>query len=196
MKKKLTMIAALALAVCIGVGGTLAWLTSQTQAITNTFTVGKVDITLQEKKIGGDTFLDAKTEAKAQTYKVSPGVPVDKEADVIVKANSEDSYLFVKVVKGTSFDANFEYTIADGWTALTGVDGVYYRTVNANTADQTFDVLKDNQVIVKESVTTLDANATLSFQAYAIQQAGISAAGSKTAEQVAWETVSSTTIGA
>ena len=196
MKKKLTMIAALALAVCIGIGGTLAWLTSQTQAITNTFTVGKVDITLREKEIGGDTFLDAKTEAKAQTYKVSPGVPVDKEADVIVKADSEDSYLFVKVVKGTSFDANFEYTIADDWIALTGVDGVYYRTVNANTADQTFDVLKGNQVVVKNTVTTLDANATLSFQAYAIQKAGISAAGSKTAEQVAWETVSGTTIGA
>jgi predicted ribosomally synthesized peptide with SipW-like signal peptide len=127
MKKTLTLVLSLALAVAIGIGGTLAWLTAQTSTITNTFTVGQVDITLQEKEIGKNTFLDAETEAKAQTYKVSPGVNIEKEAKVVVKANSEACYLFVKVVKGNSFDANFAYTIAAGWTELTEGSGIYYR---------------------------------------------------------------------
>ena len=192
MKKTLTLVLSLALAVAIGIGGTLAWLTAQTSTITNTFTVGQVDITLQEKEIGKNTFLDAETEAKAQTYKVSPGVNIEKEAKVVVKANSEACYLFVKVVKGNSFDANFAYTIAAGWTELTEGSGIYYRTVDATNSDVSYEVLAENTITVKDSITTLDANATLSFQAYAIQSAGITGTESKTPVQVAWETVSAT----
>lgn len=192
MKKTLTLVLSLALAVAIGIGGTLAWLTAQTSTITNTFTVGQVDITLQEKEIGKNTFLDAETEAKAQTYKVSPGVNIEKAAKVVVKANSEACYLFVKVVKGNSFDANFAYTIAAGWTELTEGSGIYYRTVDATTSDVSYEVLAENTITVKDSITTLDANATLSFQAYAIQSAGITGTESKTPVQVAWETVSAT----
>ena len=50
MKKKLTMIAALALAVCIGIGGTLAWLTSSA-TVTNTFSVGALSITMDEAPV-------------------------------------------------------------------------------------------------------------------------------------------------
>lgn len=53
-------------------------------------------------------------------------------------------------------------TIADGWTALTGVDGVYYREVGSATTAQEFNVIGynlaegsfvANKVLVKESVT-------------------------------------------
>ena len=67
-------------------------------------------------------------------------------------------------------------TIADGWTALTGVNGVYYREVETSTANQEFAVLKDNQVTVSGDVTKAMLNGlteatqpTLTFTAYACQ---------------------------
>jgi hypothetical protein len=70
-----------------------------------------------------------------------------------------------------------EYAIADGWTALDGVTGVYYRTVDNSTEAQTFSVLKDDKVYVKESVTlemlqVLDSSnyPKMTFTGYAVQR--------------------------
>ena len=48
MKKKTLLLAALAvvLAAALAAGGTYAWLTSRTEPVVNTFTVGNVSITL------------------------------------------------------------------------------------------------------------------------------------------------------
>ena len=68
------------------------------------------------------------------------------------------------------------YEMADGWEALPEAPGVYYREVAAATADTTFEVLKDNQVTVKGTVTkeqmnalTADTYPTLTVTAYASQ---------------------------
>lgn len=162
-KKSLALVLALAMIVVCVVGGTLAWLIATTPEVKNTFTTSNVDITLTET---------------TTNYQMIPGYTIDKNPTVTVKAGSEDCYLFVKVEKSSNFDSFMTYTIADGWTALTGVDGVYYRVVNASTTDQAFDVLKDNQVTVKDTVTKADMNAlkadgaiqpTLTFTAYAVQ---------------------------
>ena len=75
------------------------------------------------------------------------------------------------------------YDMADGWTALPGVTGVYYREVAATTAATDFSVLKDNSVLVKDSVTKADLNAltrdtfpTLTFTAYAVQKDNVATA--------------------
>ena len=67
-------------------------------------------------------------------------------------------------------------TIATGWTALDGVNGVYYRVVDTSTADQPFYVLAGNQVTVSGDVTKTMLNdlteatqPTLTFTAYACQ---------------------------
>ena len=180
MKKKITLLLSLALAVAIGIGGTLAWLTAKTDAVTNTFTVGNINITLTEEA-GGNT----------KEFKMVPGQTITKDPKVTVKAGSEACWLFVKIEKGNDLDKFIDYAVADGWTALTGVDGVtgvYYREVAASDKDQSFDVIgyesgnpatfTANKVLVKDSVTkddmdglTADNYPTLTFTAYAIQRA-------------------------
>mgnify|MGYP000581543647 CR=1 FL=1 len=160
-KKTLALVLALTLLVAGVVGGTLAWLTDQTAEVKNTFTVGDINIGL--------------TETTAD-YKMVPGNTIAKDPTVTVKANSEACWLFVKVTKSTNLEAFISYDIAEGWTALSGVDGVYYREVPASTADQTFSVLADDAVTVKSNVTktmleTAKTDApTLTFKAYAIQK--------------------------
>lgn len=154
---------ALAAVLLIGcsVGGTLAWLTAKTDAVTNTFTVGDIDITLAE------TTTD---------FKMVPGCTIAKDPKVTVKANSEACWLFVKIEE-SNVDDFITYNVAEDWTALTDVNGVYYRKVEATTDDTAFDVLADNQVTVKDTVTkemmngliTEENYPTLTFTAYACQ---------------------------
>ena len=160
-KKTLALVLALTLLVAGVVGGTLAWLTDQTAEVKNTFTVGDINIGL--------------TETTAD-YKMIPGNTIAKDPTVTVKANSEACWLFVKVTKSENLDTFITYAIAEGWTALPGVDGVYYREVPASAADQTFSVLAGDAVTVKSDVTktmleTAKTDApTLTFKAYAIQK--------------------------
>ena len=108
-----------------------------------------------------------------------PGQPIEKDPKVTVKAGSEACWLFVKVVKSGNFDDFMTFEMADGWIALSGYAGVYYRNVDATNADTGFDVLKDNKVMVLETVTKTmlegaKTNApTLTFTAYAVQKDGI-----------------------
>lgn len=159
-KKTLALVLALTLLVAGVVGGTLAWLTDRTAEVKNTFTVGDINIGLTE------TTTD---------YKMVPGNTIAKDPTVTVKANSEACWLFVQVTESENLDTFITYAIAEGWTELQ--DGVYYREVPASAADQTFSVLADNAVTVKDTVTkemltAKDfANPTLTFKAYAIQKA-------------------------
>lgn len=166
-KKTLALVLALTLLVAGVVGGTLAWLTDQTAEVKNTFTVGDINIGL--------------TETTAD-YKMVPGNTIAKDPTVTVKANSEACWLFVKVTESENLDTFITYAIAEGWTALPGVDGVYYREVPASAADQTFSVLAGNAVTVKSDVTktmleTAKTDApTLTFQAYAVQKDNVASA--------------------
>ena len=166
-KKTLALVLALTLLVAGVVGGTLAWLTATTGEVQNTFTVGDINIGLTETN---------------RDYKMVPGNKLDKDPTVIVKAESEACWLFVKVTESANLGDYITYNIADGWTALAGVDGVYYREVGAVTNDVDFLVLKDNIVTVKDTVTkamleTAKTNApTLTFKAYAVQKDNVASA--------------------
>lgn len=166
-KNTLALVLALTLLVAGVVGGTLAWLTDQTAEVKNTFTVGDINIGL--------------TETTAD-YKMVPGNTIAKDPTVTVKANSEACWLFVKVTESTDLKDFITYAIAEGWTALPGVDGVYSREVPASAADQTFSVLAGDAVTVnsdvtKEMLTAKDfANPTLTFKAYAVQKDNVASA--------------------
>lgn len=163
-KMFVTMLAVVLLVGCI-IGGTVAWLTDKTNSITNTFTYGDINIEL--------------TESTGESYKIIPGVNIKKDPKVTVKANSEDCWLFVEVAaSGTFVEGKVTYAVAEGWTALTGYDGVYYRAVSSGTADQSFSVLAGDQIIVSEKLTKEDIKGlngnkpTLTFTAYAVQKEG------------------------
>ena len=162
MKKKVLSIVAVVLVLCCAIGGTLAWLTDKTASVKNTFTVGYINIELTET---------------TTNYKMVPGNTISKDPKVTVKANSEACWLFVKVEKSANFDSFMTYDMADGWTELPSVTGVYYREVAATTAATDFSVLKGDSVSVKDTVTKADLNAltqntfpTLTFTAYAVQK--------------------------
>lgn len=163
MKKKVLSIVAVVLVLCCAIGGTLAWLTDKTDPVVNTFTVGDINIEL--------------TESENLNLKMVPGNTITKDPKVTVKANSEACWLFVKVEESANFDNFMTYAMADGWTTLPDVAGVYYREVAATTAATDFSVLKGDSVSVKDTVTKADLNAltqntfpTLTFTAYAVQK--------------------------
>ena len=122
--KALLVVACALLLVAASVFGTMAYLTS-TDEVKNTFTVGDINIGL--------------TETTAD-YKMVPGNTIAKDPTVTVKANSEACWLFVKVTESTDLKDFITYAIAEGWTALPGVDGVYYREVPASAADHVIHV--------------------------------------------------------
>ena len=168
------LIAAIVLVIGCTAGGTVAWLVSKPDPITNVFTVGDINATLTETK----------TE-----FKIVPGVNIAKDPVATVTANSEDCYLFVKLTEEnwpTFTEATeagstrkVEYKIEDGWIELKPLHGVYYREVAKNdTEDQAFHVLKNDKVTVSNTLTKEEANAItgtpkLTVAVYAVQKAGI-----------------------
>ena len=109
MKKKLLSIAMAFMLVAVGVVGTLAYLKDTTGEVQNTFTVGKVKITLDEAELdlkdGALQFDDnntalvkeSRTEEGNDYQTVYPGFTYPKDPTVTVVANSEDCYVFIKV---------------------------------------------------------------------------------------------------
>lgn len=162
-KKTVALLMAMMMVVGCAIGGTLAWLTTTTEAVTNTFTVGDINIAL-----GESDHLD---------LKMVPGNTITKDPAVTVEANSEACWLFVKIEKSDNYDTYLHnYSVANGWSELTPDSGVYYREVDTAATDTVFNVLADNQVTVKEDVTKAQMNAltkanypTLTFTAYATQ---------------------------
>lgn len=174
--KAFAAVLALVLVLGCALGGTVAWLVAESGPVTNTFTYGDINIAL--------------TETTGEDYKIIPGVDIAKDPKVTVEADSEACWLFVKVDEVGTFVADkVTYSVADGWTALTGQPGVYYREVGAVTADTDFHVLKDNVVkvsdtLTKEDIKDIPTGPTLTFTAYAVQKDGIADAAT------AWSKIS------
>ena len=163
-----TLVLALAVMLIVGatVGGTIAWLASTSGPVVNTFSTSGIGATLDE--------------SDDLALQMVPGWTITKDPKAGVSAESEDCYLFVTVAKENNFDNFMTYEIADGWTQLE--TGVYYRifdsndATNANVKGDEYSVLKDDQVLVKDTVTKEDMSALaantypkLTFKAYAGQ---------------------------
>ena len=191
-----TFIMLLAVTLLIGcaIGGTVAWLTAKTDPVVNTFTYGDINITLAETT-GSD-------------YKIIPGKDIAKDPKVTVNANSEACYLFVKIKEenwptlmetdGTT--KKVSYGIPTDWKPLAGETGVYYREVDAATAnagvsyyilkgDETYPhgVVTVSENLTKEDIKNIATDPTLTFTAYAVQKDGIDTV------EAAWEKVSPST---
>lgn len=161
--KALLVVACALLLVAASVFGTMAYLTS-TDTVTNTFTVGKVNITLDEAKVNADGTPVANAErVKANEYKLLPGHTYTKDPVLTVKGGSEDAYvrLLVTINKASAlkevFGANFlpQNYVDNTWNAQTwpcvkttvnSDDTVTYEfrykeIVEANAADQKLDAL-------------------------------------------------------
>ena len=199
MKKKI-LVACLcvALAVLTIAGTTLAYLTSQ-ETVTNTFTVGKVEIKLDEAKANADgTLVPNADRVKENSYKLIPGHTYNKDPMVTVLKGSDSSYITMTVTftKAAELDAIFAPTGADLTSIFNGYDSTnwiykgntedttantrtyefwYKEAVAAPTADVALDALFD-QIKAPDSLTNSDLNnlkdLKITVNAYAIQADG------------------------
>ena len=203
MKKKI-LVACLcvALAVLTIAGTTLAYLTSQ-ETVTNTFTVGKVEIKLDEAKANADgTLVPNADRVKENSYKLIPGHTYNKDPMVTVLKGSESSYIKMTVTfsKAAELDDIFKPNGADLTSIFNGYDSTnwiykgntedttantrtyefwYKEAVAAPTADVALDALFD-QIKAPDSLTNSDLNnlkdLKITVNAYAIQADGFATA--------------------
>ena len=187
MKRTIAVLVAVSLMVGCVIGGTLSWLTSKTENVTNVFTTSDINVELKEHEYDpekNELLLDKETTKGDNDFKMIPGWTIPKDPWVTVKANSEDCYVFLKVeekggnvtVDGVThnFDSFIHYDIdPNNWTQLTDGDndevaGVYYCVAQDITNDRNIKVLgytdnqgtfHNNQVYVKETVTKEMMNA-------------------------------------
>lgn len=182
---KVLVIALVVIMLATGIiGGTLAWLVDQTDSVVNTFTYGDINIDLEETPTPDDD-----DNPDTNEYEMIPGEDVVKDPKVTVKEDSKANWLFVKLDKSENFDDFMEYEMAAGWIPLKDaqgevIEGVYYREVpEVVDEDIVYEVIKDNKVHIKESVTKEMLNAldpegqeatfpTLTVTAYAVQRSG------------------------
>ncbi len=183
---------AAALLVTGTVFGTMAYLTDQ-ETVTNTMTVGNIDITLDEAKTETDgTPVEGAARVQENTYKLVPGHEYTKDPTVHVEADSEDSYIFVTVdneiadieaAEPDGYAPILKQITGNGWTALTGYEGVYYREYTSSTEATNLKVFDNFKIKgeVKNAELAEYAGKTIVVNAYAVQQDGFGSA------KAAWE---------
>jgi len=129
VKKALLVVLCVVLLVVSSVFGTLAYLTDK-EAVVNTFTVGQIDILLDEKDVDNDTDLSDITEGsnpqrdKHNEYHLIPGVELDKDPTVTVLPGSEECYVYM-VVTVEGFDELTAALPKDTYPGYYGTDDVF-----------------------------------------------------------------------
>ena len=209
--KALLLMLCAVLLVAASVLGTMAYLTS-TDKVVNTFTVGKVQIKLDEEKANPDgTLVQGADRVKANSYKLLPGHTYAKDPMVTVLKGSESAYVKMTVTfsKAAQLDAIFDPNGADMISIFKGYDSAnwtykgntedttantrtyefwYKETVAAPEADVPLDALFDS-ITVPGSITNAQLatieGMTITVNAYAIQADGFANAEAAWAAWVA-----------
>lgn len=124
LRRALMLVACAVMLVSLSVGATLAYLTAKTNEVTNTFTVGKVAITLDETAVKAYDSTkneyekdETKDRVLINDYKLRPGVKIAKDPTIHVIKNSEDCYVraIVKVTYKTTAETLLAQAVDDGW---------------------------------------------------------------------------------
>ena len=131
------------LLIAASVLGTMAYLTSSAE-VKNTFTIGKVEIKLDETDVTNPTG----PRVTANSYKLMPGTTYTKDPTVTVKAGSEESYVRMKVTFNNATEIIALCTDPEFADEVTGVENAFplIRMVNyTDTAELYWDgLLLDN----------------------------------------------------
>lgn len=203
-QKAVLVLLAVVLVIGCAIGGTIAYLQMKTDPVVNTFTSSNVSITLFEDDYNEDG------NSLTNVFKMVPGAVIPKNPTVTVSDDSEDCYVFVKVEKSANFTKYITYEMGAGWEQLqdtngADIEGVFYREVKNEDTPRSFEVLKNSQVIVLDTVTKADmakidgvdeqgvteeAAPELKITAYAIQSANLKdGTASVTDAAGAWELI-------
>ena len=170
MKKKLMAVAlATIIAVMAVAGASLAWLTAESEDVTNTFTVGNITISLAE--------------TTGTVYKVVPGATDNKNPTVTVKEKSEKCYVYVLIDNQFVIDgvtvATLNISSADWVEVATDGTRTLYRystVVDASSEDKELPVFTtvtyDGETITSDNIASL-ASKKIVLKAYAHQSENI-----------------------
>lgn len=190
IRRTVLTVCLMALVAVISIGGTIAWLTSTTGSIENTFTVGDINIQLTE------TTPETKT-----NIQIVPGKNIPKNPTVVVEANSEDCWLFVMVEEKNWPTSDVTYGIAEPWREVEADDlpnadtKLYYCEVSKTDQATNRQILVDNQVVVANTLdademeaieTNVNGKPSLKFKAVAVQKDQL------TTVDAAWDAVPET----
>lgn len=213
--KAVVFLMALVLLIGCGVGGTLAWLMDKTEAVTNTFTVGDVTLTLKESPItittDGTVTYGTPVENVSNQYHALPGATYKKDPVVTLDANSEKCYLFVKFEYTN--DAGTYYTYAsnlntdNGWTKLDSASTsesdttteVWYRIEDKKDTDTSYSLLAalgesyaegitlavNSEKVTNDTVDKASAQ-ELVYTAYAVQYDNVTDTSGNNSAEAAW----------
>lgn len=197
-RKVLVLALCAVLLVSATIMGTMAYLTSSDEVI-NTFTVGNVQIKLDEAKANPDGSLVPNADrVNANSYKLLPGHTYNKDPMVTVLKGSESAYVKMTVTftKANELDAIFARNGADMTSIFAGYDSTnwiykgntkdtkantrtyefwYKEAVAAPDADVALDALFE-QIVVPGTITNAQLatikGMTITVNAYAIQADG------------------------
>lgn len=173
-KRTVALVLAIVLVFAVAVGGTVAYLTS-TANVKNTFTVGSVNIKLDEAKVTPDGKAVTPAErVTANDYKLMPGHVYTKDPTVTVLNGSEESYVRMKVTFNNAAAIIAMCTDPEYADEVTGVENAFplIRMVNfveANAAKWD-GIIPDNMVETGELLANpkyfVKDNDTLTFYFY------------------------------
>ena len=155
--KVLLLLVCAVLLVAASVLGTLAWLADES-AVTNTFTVGQVDIKVDEAKVNPDgTVIPGADRVQENNYHLIPGKTYVKDPTMTVVKDSADSYvrmlLTINCMK--EFDEIYSPEIANLTQIFDGYDSTVWNYVSTVRDDVTNTVTYEFRYhkVVKESDT-------------------------------------------
>jgi len=177
---------------------TMAFLTS-TDSVTNTFTFGKVVITLDEAKVDtSGVKVEGADRVKTNEYHLIPGHTYVKDPIIHVDDESEDCWLFVKlendlkeIIAATTIEE--QMTANGNWICIDEINQIYaYKEVCKAGADvdtfKTFKLIDGADVskyaTKKDSDGKIIDGATIEVTAYAVQADGFDTA------KAAWDATS------
>lgn len=169
-KKLLLIVLALMLVCVISVMGTLAYLTAQSNNVTNTFVAAGIGtMKLDESKANatspGVYTLDKTTRVTSNNYTVIPGTELPKDPVVTIETLDVEAYLFVSVddlIFSGSSGKEMTWAMDDNWT-LVGTEWngnpVYVWNSTVKPSDVTgatatnptnvFNIIKDQKLVVE-----------------------------------------------
>lgn len=192
--KLLTTLGAVALIGAIGVGSTFAYLSATTQTVTNTFTVGKVSFDdlnggLTESKVerdGNGDYVDADeagkwTVTENKYENLVAGEDLYKDPTVHIAANSEDCWVYAKIVNTNpdltiTYSGDWKNVTADYKAAKKITDDidyvVYAKKDMVKKSDKVTDSTIFTNVKVGNTVTGTTTFKPITVKACAVQAAG------------------------
>ena len=156
-RRNVLLVVALMLVVCVAsIGGTIAWLTDKTEAVTNTFSPSNIDIWMTETVDGELKDTKNGQSIANNTFKMVPGTVLNKDPKVVIEKGSEPCFVFLKVSESDNLSDFIEYAMVEAWEQLV-VDGnavanVYYQEIDAlnESDDVVLDVIGYNKETIAE----------------------------------------------